>query len=160
MSEYERTPCRSYEMLSLQFLMGLSQEAHEAVKTLGKRLDTTGMKDKLEQAADDIENVVVELLRTVPVQKLGALKKNMSNLEMGMHVKREAGEPNREYTYVCTQTLRKVLRDLARERCSICLGTYGDEAECSYAKTLDEILIEDVKPNSYMCKYRDAEWGD
>ena len=160
MSEYERTACRSYEMLSIQFLMGLTQEAHEALHTLGKRLETTGTKEKLARAADDIEDVVVELLRTVPLQKINALRKNMANLQMGMHVKREVGEPDKEYTYVCTQTLRKVLRDLAKERCGICLGTCGDEAECSYAKALDEVLMVDVKPNSYMCTYRDAEWGE
>lgn len=38
----ERTPLRHYESQSMQFLMGLSQEAETACKTLAKRLEMTG----------------------------------------------------------------------------------------------------------------------
>ena len=73
MAEDTRIPLRNRETTAIQFLLGLAQEANDAVKTLGARLESVGQKERLKTVADDVADVATKVLTTVPVEKLPTL---------------------------------------------------------------------------------------
>lgn len=159
MSEYPRTPMRSYEKLSVEYLLGLSQETENALKTLESRLQMTNGYERLQKVESEITDVVSEVLLTVPDRQLIALRNNLENMEMQIRIKRASRElePNGA-TYVDTALLTDVLKDYAKDRCRLCLGGAEEQKKCRYKELMDDVIMEPVPEKRYGCKYRDAEW--
>lgn len=161
MSEYPRIPMRSYETLSVEYLLGLSQETQTAMKTLAKRLRDTGTYERLAFAGSEIEQVTSEVLCTVPEKQLRALRRNLDNMEMQIRIKRPSCELEPlGASYVDTELLTAVLREYASDRCRLCLGGAEEQRKCRYKELLDEIVMESLPEKPYGCKYRDAEWEE
>lgn len=161
MSEYPRTPMRSYEKLAVQYLLGLVQEAESALQTLKPRLEITNVHDKLQQSASDITDVVSEVLMTVPEKQLIALKRNLANLQMHIRIKRASAELEPTgASYVDTALLTAVLKEYAHEKCKMCLGGAEEQQQCKYKELLDEVVMDYIPELPYGCKYRDADWED
>lgn len=157
----ERTPLRHYESQSMQFLMGLSQEAETACKTLAKRLEMTGNTEKMRRIADDTLEIATDMLKTVPEEKLDTIRMNWANMEMALRIRRAVNiEEANDFTYVQTGALRDVLKTFAEEKCCICLGMKEDEKKCVYRKTLDKLLMEDLPENGSFCKYKNVHWAE
>lgn len=157
----ERTPLRHYESQSMQFLLGLSQEAETACKTLAKRLEMTGNTEKMRRIAEDTLEIATDMLKTVPEEKLPTIRVNWANLEMAIRVKRTVGCAELEdYTYVKTEPFRNILKMLSKETCSICLGMKEDAKKCEFRKMMDEILSEDLQGGGSFCKYKNVHWAE
>lgn len=161
MDEYTRTPMRSYETKSLQYLLGLAQEAEHALTVLESRLKTVGAWEKLKCAAKDVADAAAEVMKTVPANKLMTLKRNLANLEMTIRVKNVVGSGEKDsFCSVETGLLRDVLMEYAKEKCGLCFGTVHDMKNCRYRELLEAIVMEDVEDSPYGCKYRFAEWDN
>lgn len=161
MNEYPRTPMRSYEKLSVEYLLGLSQETETALKTLDGRLCLTESKEQLQNVADNITDVVAKVLSTVPEKQLIALRRNLSNMEMQIRIKKASSELEPTgASYVDTQLLTSVLKEFSLEKCRFCLGGAEEQEKCRFKELLDEIVMEHVPEKPFSCKYRDAEWEE
>lgn len=161
MNEYPRTPMRSYEKLSVEYLLGLSQETETALKTLNARLQLTEGKERLQNAAKEITEVASNVLLTVPEKQLTALRRNLSNMEMQIRIKKASSELEpMGASYVDTELLTSVLKDFSKEKCSTCLGGVEEEKKCKFKQLLDEIVVEYIPERNFGCKYRDAEWEE
>lgn len=159
MSEYPRTPMRSYEKLSVEYLLGLAQETETALKTLDSRLQLTQSKEQLQKASADITETVSKVLLTVPEKQLIAMRRNLSNMEMQIRIKRASGELEPTgASYVDTELLTSVLKEFSSEKCRFCLGGAEEQQKCRFKELLDEIVMEYIPEKDFGCKYRDAEW--
>lgn len=161
MSDYPRTPMRSYEKLAVEYLLGLSQEAEGALQVLEKRLETVDRREKLCAITKDITDVVSEVLLTVPEKQLIALRANLGNMEMQLKIKKATSELEPQgATYVHTGLLTDVLKEYSMDKCRLCLGGAEEQRNCRYKELMDEVIIEHVPEKPYCCKYRDAEWAE
>lgn len=159
MSEYPRTPMRSYEKLSVEYLLGLAQEVETALQTIKQRLETTQKTERLVDIANGINDVVSEVLLTVPEKQLVALRRNLSNMEMHIRIKRASAEMEPTgASYVDTGLLTTVLKEFSGEKCRFCLGGAEEQAKCKYKELLDEVVMEYIPEKTFGCKYRDAQW--
>lgn len=161
MSEYPRTPMRSYEKLSVEYLLGLTQESETALQSLKNRLGITNGTERLKHATQEINDVVSEVLLTVPEKQLIALQRNLANMEMHIRIKRASPELEPAgASYVDTDLLTTVLKEYSKDKCRFCLGGAEEQAKCKYKELLDEVVMEYIPETTFGCKYRDAEWED
>lgn len=157
--KYERIPMRSYETEAMQYLLGSYQEIESASEVLRKRLGIIGERQTLAGMANRLGEIISELLKTVPVNKLATLQANLQNLKLFIRIEKPVtGENDVTHSYVDTELLTDVLKDFQSERCSMCMGTDCDQKACKYKELMDSVIVEDLPENPFGCKYRYAEW--
>lgn len=159
--KYERIPMRSYEADGLNYLFGCYQEITGAIEALRKRLEIVGRKEQLGRLNEELGEVIDEILRTVPLNKLQSIKANLSNLKLTIKIdKPVTGKENPSYSYVDKNLLAQVLKSFHSEKCALCMGSPDVEKKCKYRELMDVVVVEDLPENPYSCKYRDAFWAE
>lgn len=159
----ERTPLSGREYAALQTLFALRSAMEVTTPILEGRAKRADVTEELHKLGELSDIVTRQFLRTVPLNKLQQVMKNLSMVKI--YIKVEApGIPTEDgthYVYVPATSLDYLLNLVMEMECMMCDKTEIEGRKCPNRKAMEDCLPHAVKVarGSDKCRYADLSIG-
>lgn len=147
----ERKRLNAAEQVSLYGLFGAIHmlQDNRLEGRLGRVQDG---KQNLELARDIVARLAADVMSTAPAEQLTSIRRNMSDIEAQVKVKKPVQRVDDEYGRWITWGAMKQFGEIAKEHCMMCNKDYDAQCKCELRKAFDE-LPTDPPEHYHGCPY-------
>ncbi len=158
-----RTPLSGKEYAALQSTFATRSNFTVILPILKKRAEAAGVWEDLQRVDELCEQVMRQLLRTVPIPKLKQVMQNLSKVKI--YIKEEApGIQTKDptnFVYVKAESLDFILQECMDFHCAMCDKTEIEGRKCPYRQAIEGCLPYEIRVarGSEKCKFADLSIG-
>lgn len=163
-SEDRSMPLTEKEYYAIREFFGFVSAIQRYGSILKRRAEKTdGTWEEIERISRESENVLHNLLITIPVQKLQLIQRELPNIRVTVETVPERGRRKKtdEYAYVPTKDLETLIQKTIDWNCFACEKTGRDIEQCSIRKAVEAVYPFRLPgDSSKSCKFSGLNLGE
>ena len=163
-SEDRSMPLTEKEYYAIREFFGFVSAIQRYGSILKRRAEKTdGTWEEIERISRESENVLHNLLITIPVQKLQLIQRELPNIRVTVETVPERGRRKKtdEYAYVPTKDLETLIQKTIDWNCFACEKTGREIEQCPISKAVEAVYPFRLPgDSSKSCKFSGLNLGE